>query len=90
MYIGMEVPMRRPLACVVALLLVLSIGAEAGRKPIWLAADGTQVVQENNNLGLAQTGDAAGCKALQQVGIASWYGKQFHGNRPRRLGPSCE
>ena len=71
--------MRRPLACVVALLLVLSIAAGAGREPIWLALDGTQARQENRNQGLAQTGGAVGCKALQQVGAASWYGEQYHG-----------
>ena len=72
--------MRRPLACVVALLLVLSIGAGAGREPIWLALDGTQPTQEEKrNQGLAQTGGAVGCKELQQVGAASWYGEQYHG-----------
>jgi rare lipoprotein A len=70
--------MRRPLAYVVALLLVVSIGAGAGREPIWLALDGTQP-KEKRNQGLAQTVGAVGCQALQQVGVASWYGEQYHG-----------
>ena len=71
--------MRRPLACVVALLWVLSIGAGAGREPIWLALDGTLAAHEKRSQGLAQTVGAVGCKALQQVGAASWYGEQYHG-----------
>ena len=71
--------MRRPSACVVVLLLALSIAADAGGKPIWLALDRTQLAQENRNQGLARTGVAVGCKASQQVGAASRYGKQFHG-----------
>jgi len=74
--------MRRPLTYVAALLLVLCITAGAGRDPIWLALDGAQGRQENEekrNQGLAQTGAAVGCKALQQVGAASWYGEQYHG-----------
>jgi len=74
--------MRRPLTYVAALLLVLCITAGAGRDPIWLALDGAQGRQEKEekrNQGLAQTGAAVGCKALQQVGAASWYGEQYHG-----------
>jgi rare lipoprotein A len=71
--------MRRPLTYVAALILVLSIGAGAGREPIWLALDGTQTTPEKRNQGLAQTVGAVGCKILQQVGAASWYGEQDHG-----------
>jgi rare lipoprotein A (peptidoglycan hydrolase) len=72
--------MRRPLACVVVLLLVFSIGAGAGKEPISFLFDGTPASQHNKrSQGLVQTGGAAGCKALQQVGAASWYGEQYHG-----------
>ena len=71
--------MRRPLACMAALLLVLSIGAGADREPIWFALDGTPSTQEKRSQGLVQTRGAVGCKALQQVGAASWYGQQYHG-----------
>jgi rare lipoprotein A (peptidoglycan hydrolase) len=77
--------MRRPLACVVVLLLVFSIGAGAGKAPIFLVLDGTRASQENSqekekrSQRLVQTGGTVGCKALQQVGSASWYGEQYHG-----------
>jgi rare lipoprotein A (peptidoglycan hydrolase) len=78
--------MRRPLTYVAALLLVLSVRAGAGRQPIWLALDRTQGRQEQGrqekektDQGLAQNRGAVGCKALQQVGAASWYGEQYHG-----------
>lgn len=72
--------MRRPLGYMAALLLVLGIGAGAGREPIWSALDGSQATQEEKrNQRLAQIVGAVGCKALQQVGAASWYGRQYHG-----------
>ena len=42
----MECQMRRPLGYMAALLLVLGIGAGAGREPIWSALDGSQATQE--------------------------------------------
>jgi len=71
--------MRRSLACVVALLLALSIGTGAAGEPIWLGLHGTLASQEKRNQEFVQTGGTVGCKALQQVGAASWYGEQYHG-----------
>ena len=55
----------------VVLLLVLSIGTDAGREPISLASDGTLASQEEirGAKGWFKTGGAVGCKALQLVGV---------------------
>jgi len=71
--------MRRPLACVVVLLLVFSIGAGAAGEPNWLSLDGTLLSQKKRNQEFVQTRAPVGCKASQQMGAASWYGEQYHG-----------
>lgn len=71
--------MRRPLVCVVVLLLVFSIGAGAAGEPNWLGLDETLLSLKKRNQEFVQTGVPVGCKALQQTGAASWYGEQYHG-----------
>jgi len=69
--------MRRLTYGLTALLLVVSIGAGAGEKPIRLGSARTQA-QKKTNEGAAQTSHTGAWKAFQ-VGAASWYGEQHDG-----------
>lgn len=61
-----------------ALLLVVSIGAGAGRKPIRSASDQTPSTQGKSNEEPTQTRRSVPRKSFQ-VGPASWYGEQYDG-----------
>lgn len=77
--VGMRGVMRRRLAHgLAALLLAVSIGAGAGRKPIRSGSDRTQSTQVKSNEGSTQTSRTV-TRKLFQVGAASWYGEQYDG-----------
>jgi rare lipoprotein A len=61
-----------------AVLLLVSIGAGAGRDPIRSGSNGPQSTRGKKNDESTQTSHAVACKSFQ-VGAASWYGQQHDG-----------
>jgi len=77
--VGMRGIMRRRLAHgLAALLLAVSIGAGAGRKPLRSRSDRTQSKQVQSDEGSTQTSRTV-TRKLFQVGAASSYGEQCDG-----------
>ena len=71
--------MRRRLAHgLAALLLLVSIGAGAGRNPIRSGSNRTQSAQGKRNDKSTQTNHTVARKSFH-VGTASWYGEQYDG-----------